>query len=305
MIRLRLVHLAVLMAAMALGLPFSPALHAQSKSTTASLSGTVTDPSGARVPKATVKLTNPENGTVRTGTTSTTGEFTFAFLLEGTYTLEASASGFKTTRQPGIVLAAGDTVAENVTLTIGATEQIAVNATGPLLQTQDANISTELTFKQLEELPLNLRNTLSFATLDSAVNVQGDRQLLAAGGSEDTADQDYSFLNFGGGYFGTNLFLLEGGYDVAQGWGGILYVPAPEDTEQVKVTSYSFSAQYGFSSGNVISLNTKAGTHDWHFVADEFIRNPDLDSNLYFNKLSGAAKPDDHRNQFGDRKSVV
>ena len=161
---------------------------------------------------------------------------------------------------------------------------------GPLLQTQDANISTELASKQIEELPLNLRNVLTFATLDSAVNVQGDRQLLGAGGSEDTADQDYSFLNFGGGYFGTNLFLLEGGYDAAQGWGGILYVPAPEDTDQVKVTSYSFSAEYGFSTGNVISLTTKAGTHDYHFVADEYIRNQDLDANLYFNNLAGTAQ---------------
>ena len=131
------------------------------------------------------------------------------------------------------------------------------------------------------------------------MNTQGDRQLLAAGGSEDTADQDYSFMNFGGGYFGTNLFLLEGGYDVAQGWGGVLYVPAPEDTDQVKVTSYSFSAEYGFSTGNVISITTKAGTRDYHFLADEYIRNPDLDANLYFNNLDGVPKPDDHRNQFG------
>jgi hypothetical protein len=136
-------------------------------------------------------------------------------------------------------------------------------------------------------------------TLDSAVNTQGDRQLLGAGGSEDTADQDYSFMNFGGGYFGNNLYLLEGGYDVAQGWGGILYVPAPEDTDQVKVASYSFSAQYGWSTGNVVSLSTKAGTHDWHFVADEYIRNPKLDANLYFNNLNNTPKPNDHRNQFG------
>jgi len=299
MTRSRLVLLAVSMAVVAVGLSFCSALLAQSKSTTASLSGTVTDPSGARVPKATVKLTNPELGIIRTGTTSGSGEFSFALLVEGTYTLEVSASGFKTTRQTGVVLAAGDTVAENVTLTIGTTEQVAVNATGPLFQTQDANISTELDSKQIEELPLNLRNVLSFATLDSSVNVQGDRQLLAAGGSEDTADQDYSFLNFGGGYFGTNLFLLNGGYDVAQGWGGILYVPAPEDTEQVKIASYSFSAQYGFSTGNVVSLTTKAGTSQYHLVADEFIRNPKLDANLYFNNLNGVPKPDDHRNQFG------
>ena len=106
-------------------------------------------------------------------------------------------------------------------------------------------------------------------------------------------------MNFGGGYFGNNLYLLEGGYDVARGWGGILYVPAPEDTEQVKVASYSFSAQYGWSTGNVISISTKAGTDDYHFVADEYIRNPKLDANLYFNNLNGVAKPNDHRNQFG------
>ncbi len=246
-----------------------------------------------------LRLTNPENGINRIDTTTAVGEFSFSFLPEGTYTLEASAAGFTTTKQNGIVLSAGDTVTLTINLTIGATEQVTVNTSGPLLQTQDANVDTELSTAQIQELPLNLRNDLAFATLDSAVNVQGDRQLLAAGGSEDTADQDYSFLNFGGGYFGTNLFLLEGGYDVAQGWGGILYVPAPEDTAEVKETSYSFSAEYGFSTGNAISITTKAGTHDYHFLADEYLRNQDLDSNLYFQKLHGQPRPDDHRNQFG------
>ena len=297
MTRLRLVVLAVLMAT--IGLAHLSKLHAQTKGITAALSGTVSDPSGARIPKAAVKLMNPDNGIIRTDTTTSAGEFSFALLPQGTYTLEVSAPGFKTTKQNGIILTSGDSSNLGVTLTIGTIEQVTVSETGPLLQTQNSNISTELASKQIEELPLNLRNVLSFATLDSAVNVQGDRQLLGAGGSEDTADQDYSFLNFGGGYFGTNLFLLEGGYDTSQDWGGILYVPPPEDTDQVKVTSYSFSAEYGFSTGNVISMTTKAGTHDWHFVADEYIRNQNLDSNLYFNNLAGTPRPDDHRNQFG------
>ena len=101
MTRLRLIVLTVLMTT--IGLAFPLMLHAQSKSTTASLSGSVTDSSGARVPKATVKLTNPEKEISRTGTTSATGEFSFAFLPEGTYTLEVTAQGFKTTRQNGIV----------------------------------------------------------------------------------------------------------------------------------------------------------------------------------------------------------
>src|ERR1039457_2373536 len=101
MTRLRLIVLAVLMTT--IGLAFPSKLHAQSKSTTASLSGTVTDPSGARVANATVKVTNPENGIARTDTTSASGEFSFAFLVEGTYTLEVRAPGFKTTRQDRIV----------------------------------------------------------------------------------------------------------------------------------------------------------------------------------------------------------
>src|SRR5208283_3253893 len=299
MTRFRLVYLAVLLAVMSLGLTFVSALRAQSKSNTASLSGAVTDPSGARVAKATVKLSNPEVAITRIDTSGPTGDFSSAFLPEGTYTLEASPPGFKTPRQTGIVLAAGDSLNLEMKLIVGTIEQVSVNATGPLLQTQDSNISTELTNQQIQELPLNFRNVLSFATLDSAVNTQGFRQLLGGGGSEDTADQDYSFLNFGGGYFGTNLFLLEGGYDTAQGWGGIFYVPAPEDTEQVKVTSYSFSAQYGWSTGNAINITTKAGTRDYHFVADEYIRNPDVDANLYFNNLEGIPRQGDHRNQFG------
>ena len=78
-----------------------------------------------------------------------------------------------------------------------------------------------------------------------------------------------------------------------------MYVPAPEDTDQVKVTSYEFSAEYGFSTGNAISITTKAGTSNYHFLADEYLRNQDLDANLYFNKLAGLHRVDDHRNQFG------
>ena len=155
MTRLRLIVWAVLLTT--IGLTFPLKLAAQSKSTTASLSGTVTDPSGARVAKATVKLTNPDTGIARTDTTTQTGEFSFALVVQGNYSLEVSAQGFQTTRQNGIALTAGDNLNIGITLTIGANEQILVSASGPLLQTQNATISTEISSKQLEELPLNLQ----------------------------------------------------------------------------------------------------------------------------------------------------
>ena len=104
MTRLRFALLAVLIAIMAVGLLNIPALRAQTLSSTAALSGTVSDPSGARVPKATVKLTNAQQGISRASSAGAAGEFSFALLPTGTYTVEASASGFKTTRQTGIVL---------------------------------------------------------------------------------------------------------------------------------------------------------------------------------------------------------
>ena len=155
MTRLRLIVLTVMVAT--IGLAFPSMLHAQSKSTTASLSGSVTDSSGARIAKATVKLTNPEKQISRTGTTSATGEFSFAFLPEGTYTLEVTAQGFKTTRQNGIVLSAGDTVAENLSLTIGATEQIAGRCFKPRTRTSARSSK-----------PSKLKNFLSISEMCSA-----------------------------------------------------------------------------------------------------------------------------------------
>ncbi len=299
MTRLRLVAFAVLVAILALGLSFSPLLRAQSLSSSAALSGTVSDPAGARVAKATVKLTDSEKGINRTTTAGAEGEFSFALLPPGNYTIEASAQGFKTSRQSGIVLNVGDSVVENISLNIGASEQVTVTESGPLLQTEDANVSTEIASKQVEELPLNVRNVIGLVMLNSSVNNQVQQQNLTAGGADDMADQDMSFLSFGGGLMGTTAWLLDGGWNVAPGWGGTVYVPAVDDVQEFKVTNNSFSAEYGWSTGNVINMVTKSGTSEFHFVADEFLRNPKLDANTYFNKLNGKPWAGDHRNQFG------
>ena len=86
------------------------------------------------------------------------------------------------------------------------------------MQTEDANVSTEIASKQIEELPLNFRNVIGMVMLNSSVNNQTQQQILNSGGGEDTADQDMSFLSFGGGYFGTTAWLLDGGWNVAAGW---------------------------------------------------------------------------------------
>jgi hypothetical protein len=142
MTRSRLVLLAVLITTIVL--TFLSKLHAQTLSSTAALSGTVSDPSGARVPKATIKVTDSEKGIARVAIAGAAGEFSYALLPAGNYTLEASAPGFKTSKLTGILLQGGDSLTENVSLTIGATEQVTVSESGALLQSEDANVSTQL-----------------------------------------------------------------------------------------------------------------------------------------------------------------
>ncbi len=271
----------------------------QTLASTASYSGSVLDSSGARVANATVTLSSPEKGITRTFKTDAEGNFSFALLPAGVYTLTVSETGFKTFRQDGITLEVGQSANQSVTLIIGSTEQIEVTAAPPLLQTENANVGAEISSKQVTELPLNLRNVFNFVELNSSVNNASQRQTISAGGEQGSADQDVSFFNFGGGYFGTNGFLLDGLWDESEGWGGVIYVPSPDNVQEFKVQQNSFTAQYGWSTGNVINVVTKSGGSSLHGDVYDYLRNGALDANNYFNILNGSPRPNSHRNQFG------
>src|SRR5215469_2278883 len=276
-----------------------PFAQGQSLASSAALSGSVSDPSGARVANGNVTLSSPEKGITRTFKTDAEGNFSFALLPASTYTLTVTAPGFRTYKQEGIVLEVGQTASQAVTLIIGSVEQVEVTAAAPLLQTENANVGAEITTKQVTELPLNLRNVFNFVELNSSVNNLSQRQTISSGGQQGSADQDVSFLNFGGGYFGTNAFLLDGAWDTSEGWGGVIYVPSPDNVQEFKVQQNSFSAQYGWSTGNVVNVVTKSGGSSLHGDIYDYLRNAALDANNYFNNLAGLPKPVSHRNQFG------
>jgi len=142
-----------------------PVANSQTLASTASFSGSVSDPSGARVASANVTLSSPEKGITRTFKTDALGNFSFPLLPASTYTLAVEASGFKTFKQQGIMLEVGQSVSQNISLTVGSSTQIEVTAAAPLLQTDNANLSAEVSSKQVQELPLNLRNVFNFVEL--------------------------------------------------------------------------------------------------------------------------------------------
>jgi Carboxypeptidase regulatory-like domain/TonB dependent receptor len=272
-------------------------LEAQNQQVAATLSGAITDPIGLALRDAKVTLTSAQNGISRRYVTQEDGLYSFTLLPPAVYTLEVDVPGFKDYKQHGISLEAGQTVQENVRLSVGATsETVEVTAQAPLLNADNANISFDISARQLVETPLNLRNIISLAELNSSVSNTAEEQVVGAPGISGSADQDVSFLNFGGTFFGTAQYLLDGTWDTRVDWGGVLYVPSLDDVQEFKIQTNAFTAQYGWSSGNVINVVTKSGTNQLHGDAWEFYRNSAYDARYYFNNGN---QPAFHRNQFG------
>ncbi len=272
-------------------------LKAQNQQVAATVSGEITDPTGLALKDAQVTLTSAQNGISRHYVTQEDGLYSFTLLPAATYTLEVNVSGFKDYKQRGLSLEAGQTARQDVRLAVGSrSETIEVTAEAPLLNTDNANISSDISARQLVETPLNLRNIISLAELNSSVSNTAEVQVVGAPGISGSADQDVSFLNFGGTFFGTAQYLLDGTWDTRLDWGGVLYVPSIDDVQEFKIQTNAFTAQYGFSSGNVVNVVTKSGTNQIHGDAWEFYRNSAYDARYYFND---SGQPPFHRNQFG------
>lgn len=277
-------------------------VHAQLAVTTATLSGSISDPTGAVVPQAALQLSSTLNGVNRSYTTDAAGRYTFTQLPPSTYTLSIKASGFEAYTQTGIVLDAGQSATQNVALVVGAmTQQVVVNAEASQLNTDNANVSADIDSKQIVELPLNNRNIYGLITLNSSVNNTSEGQMLLGGGSNSTddADQDISFLNFAGGFFGTSGYMLDGSWDTDPEWGAVIYVPSVDAVQEFKIQNNSFTAQYGWSTGNVVNVVTKSGTSSFHGDVYEFYRNQNLDANQWFADHDNTPIAKLDRNQYG------
>ena len=278
-------HLGAITALFAVWTGFAPPIHGQIATTTATISGTVMDPTGAVVPKAAVTLVSVENGITRTDTSDSSGRYIFSQVPPSTYVLNVKAKGFKTYAQTGIILNASQAVTQDVTLTVGAeTQSVMVNANASQLNTDNSNVAADIPAKDITEYPLNIRNVYGLATLNASVSNTSEGQMLLGGGTNttDDADQDISFMNFAGGFFGSTGFTLDGAWNTDTEWGGVIFVPSVDAVQEFKVQNNSFTAQYGWSTGNVINIVTKSGTNAFHGDGWMFYQNQDLNAIPYF-----------------------
>ena len=274
---------------------------AQLAVTTATLSGTVTDSTTALVPQASVNCKSGKWHQARPHDRCQRTLLVYAVAASDLY-IGRACEGIKESRQNGILLDASKSATQNVALTVGSeAQEVVVTSQASLLNTENANIAADIDAKQVVELPLNLRNVYGLATLNSSVNNTSEGQMLLGGGgpSTDNADQDISFLNFAGGFFGTSAFMLDGVWDTDPEWGAVIYVPSVDSVSEFKVQNNSFTAQYGWSTGNVVNVVSKSGTSRFHGSAYEFYRNDALDANLWFNNHNGIPRQNFNRNQYG------
>ena len=274
--------IAILVAVLATSTPW---VQAQIATTTATISGTVTDPTGAVVPHADVTLVSNEAGISRRFLTDGRGRYTFSQLPPAAYTLKVTAKDFESYQQTGIALNGAQSATLDVILTVGAeTQSVVVTADASQLNADNSNVASDLPSKDIVELPLNTRNVYGLATLNSSVSNTSESQMVLGGGTNttDNADQDISFMNFAGGFFGTTGFMLDGSWDTDTEWGGVIYVPSVDAVQEFKVQNNSFTAQYGWSTGNVINVVTKSGTSAFHGTGWDFYQNQVLNAIPYF-----------------------
>ncbi len=269
----------------------------------ATLSGTVTDPSGAAIAGAKVAITNTATGITRDVTTDAAGLYAAPNLLPGPYEVTVGASGFSTTKQPGITLTVGAQQTLNVSLKIGeASQTVLVTEAAPQVQLGSSTISAQVQGAEVRELPLNGRDWASLATLSPGVNAIESQMPFENGnlrGNRGFGSQ----LTISGGRPTQNNYRLDGlsinDYgNAAPGSviGGNLGVDA---IQEFSVITGSFSAEYGKSSGGVINAISKSGTNAFHGDIYEFLRNDKLDANDFFSNAAGRPKPPYRRNQFG------
>ena len=275
---------------------FCPQSNAQLNS--AKLSGTVTDSSGANVPNAAVSIANEATGLVRTTTTNTSGIYSMPSLQPGNYTLKVSARGFETELRSGIVLTVGAEPVLNVALKLGSMSQTVVVTAAPTeVDLNSAELTGVVNGTKVRQLPLNGRSWTDLTALEPGVTVIQTQPPVTA--SDRPKRGLGAQLSISGGRPQQNSYLLDGvninDYSNA-GPGSVLGGNLGVDAiSEFSVITINPSAQYGRTSGGVISAITKSGTNQFHGNAYEFLRNSALDARNFFD----AKIPPFRRNQFG------
>ncbi|HXC30843.1 MAG TPA: TonB-dependent receptor [Verrucomicrobiae bacterium] len=275
---------------------------AHAQVTGATVSGTVTDPSGGVVAGATVTATNTATAVARETNTDSAGLYTIPNLIPGTYDIKITATGFSTSVQSGLTLAVGQQLQLNFSLKVGQTNtQVQVTEAPPQIDLTSSAVSGQVESETVRELPLNGRDWTSLATLQPGVKPIETQMAFATsargnrgfGGEMTVSGQRSTFNNYRIDGISVNDYAMAAPGNVI---GLVLGVDAIQEFE---VLTSGFPAEYGRATGGVVNAISRSGTNGFHGSAYEFLRNNVLDASPYFDRVTGAPNPPFKRNVFG------
>ena len=270
-------------------------LPASAQTIQGSMTGVVSDPTGAVVPGAKIILTDTAKGYNYNAVTDSVGRYVITNLPASTYKISVEAGGFKSSTQEGIILDVAARLAIDVKLQIGATTQsVEVVGAAPVLSTQDAVTGQEINRSAINDLPLVDRSVLDLAFLAPGVT-----QVPGAAYGTGTS------LNFvsNGGRNDTAELLVDGitaaSYEPNTAIYTPLFQPNVDAVQEFKIMQNNYSAEEGFSGNTYINMVMRSGTDQFHGDIYEFLRNKDLDSQNFFANQAGSPLPAMRRNEFG------
>ena len=262
---------------------------------TGTISGTVTDPSGAVVPGISITLFAVRTGAVRNTATTNAGVFFFNDVAVGGYTITAEKTGFEKYELRGIEVHVNDKLDFPIAMKVGeVAERVTVTAEAAPLQTETPEISNLIETKQMLALPLNGRDFNQLVDLVPGIAPDNNRVGSGSGLFSDTS------ISVDGGLSNSNMFLVDGEYDLDSGGNGnLLVTPSVDAIEEFKVLRNNYSAEFGGATGGIVNVITKSGTQQFHGSAYEFLRNDKFDANNFFLNEAGQPKGELRLNNFG------
>jgi hypothetical protein len=271
-------------------------------SVSGSISGTVTDSTGALVSGATVTITNTDRGEVmRVLKTSNAGFYTATSLPLGTYKVTIADAGFRTEAVTGVVLHANDALTVNRTLALGAaSEVVSVTADQAQLDFEDATSQSLINSTQLNEMPLVTRNYETLMNLQPGVVYGGGTDDLTRGPSGIGGASSVVNFSVNGGRDTSNNWTIDGADNLDRGANLTLYTyPSPDAIAEFKNLRGLYSAEFGRNASGQVDVVTKSGTNDLHGSAYEYLRNDSFDANGYANDFLGTHIAPYRYNVFG------
>ncbi len=251
---------------------------------TGSISGTVTDATGASISGAKITVSGEGTGLVRGAVSDNAGHFVVPLLGVSTYTVKAENTGFNPSEVKGLRLQVDEQREVNFTLSPANVQQsVEVSATPVAVETANPTLGQVITSQQVAELPLNGRNFVQLATLTPGTTQETNPNSFFNGGgsSEASARGSYS-LSVGGSRANSTDWLFDQNDNNELTSGGIAILPSIDAIQEFKVLTYNYSAEWGTRAGPTVLVTTKSGTDSFHGTLFEFFRNTKLDARSYF-----------------------